>query len=197
MKKQIWTIVLAMAALFFDQTIEAQSFEKGKATVSVGYGLVHVGTFYKKYVEKDPEEETKIEKYTAIPLALQAEYGLTGRWGLGISTYYEKYELDYSYKSLSSNERYNQSDKIGLLSFIARTNYHFGKKTSRFDPYAGFGLGFMRLFYNKVDWFSDKGYSVTGELRLGARYFVTKNIAASLELGLSTMPVHAGFTVKL
>ncbi len=196
MKKQIWTLALAMSALCFVQTMQAQSFEKGKTTISVGYGLVNFGTLYKKYLTKDPIEDTKIDKYKVIPLALQAEYGLTNRWGLGISTYYEKYETDYSQKSSWGNERYNESDKIGLLSFMVRTNYHFGKNGSRFDPYAGVGLGFTNLFFNKADWFEDRGNIMMGELRLGGRYFFSEKLGVHLEGGLGTIFLQTGLTAR-
>lgn len=196
--KNAYIMAYALALfLTFNQNIQAQTFEKGKTFISVGYGLAHIGTLYKRDIVKDAiAEDMRIDQYHALPLGLQVEYAVTNRWGVGLSAYYEKYDFDYSFIPLFSKARVSLTEKIGLLSVIARANYHFNTQQSRFDPYIGGGLGVTRLFYNIDDWSWDEGYKLTGELRVGCHYFLSKYIATHLEIGLGSIFVQAGLTTK-
>lgn len=195
MKKQIWTVALAMVGLFCTQTVHAQAFEKGKTYVSVAYGLVHAGTINKMRAYKR-NEGVQITKNLRIPIAVQAEYGLSNRWGVGISSTFEKYVLNYSSDDVFGGERVKSEDKIGIFSLNARANYHFGKAQSAFDPYVGAGVGVTHFLYQPAEWFSIKDNMLLGEFRVGSRYFFTKNIAAQLEIGLGSIFIHAGLTAK-
>lgn len=198
MKKQCLTFVFMVAfCAIFNQNLHAQAFEKGKTFVSLGYGVVNFGTVYKNIITTaEPLDKARIEKYSQLPIALQAEYAATKHWGFGLSAYYERYDINHSSVGLFSEERFDIQDKFGLFSVIARANYHFGKKESRFDPYIGGGLGFTNLFLNIEDAEIDNAYILIGELKLGGRYFFSKNIAAHLELGMGTILLQTGLTAK-
>jgi outer membrane protein W len=196
MQKQIWTIALAIVGLFHAQTLPAQSFEKGKTFVSLGYGLFHLGTLHKKEIVEGGIVDIRMDNYAVLPLALQLEYGLAENLSLGLSAYYERYAYKYSFIPLFGTERFNQTEDIELISAIARSNYHLSIKQSRWDPYFGFGLGITRLLNNADNWPWDKDYHLTGELRVGGRYFFSENIGAHLEIGLGTIFVQTGLTVK-
>lgn len=196
MQKQLWAIVITMVGLFPVQTIKAQSFEKGKTFVSVGVGLMHIGQMYKKDLDDDLFSTTTVTRYQALPLALQIEYAASERWSFNLSTYFEHYEVDRNFIPLFGKDRIYQQNVLELLSFVARTNLHLGKKGSRFDPYFSGGLGITHLFEGQLsDTFYEKN-SVTAELKLGGRYFLAKHLAAHIELGLGTILLQTGLTAK-
>jgi outer membrane protein W len=197
MKKQCFTIGLAFALLaIFNQNLHAQSFEKGKTFVSLGYGLAHLGTLHRSNIVNEGIVDIRMDRYGAIPIVLQVEHGFTDSWSLGLAVSYERYAYEYSFIPLLGTQRFNRREDAGLISAIARGNWHFGKKESRFDPYLGIGLGVTYLGYNIDRWSWAKGYHPTGELRLGGRYFFSKNIGAQLEIGLGSIFVQTGLTAK-
>jgi outer membrane protein W len=194
MKHSALIATLVMVSMtVFGQNATAPSLEKGKFSVSLGYGLVNLGTVIKKITTAESADQPRIEKYQERPIGLQVEYALSNRWGLGLSAYYEKYQINSSSIGPFSSERFYEQEKYELLSVMARGSYHFGKKDNRFDPYIGAGIGFTEV---NDDFFKDKWYTAIGELKLGGRYFFTKNIGVHLEAGLGTIFVQTGLTVK-
>ena len=193
---KFFKFLLFMLILCFVQVVQAQSFEKGKVFVSAGYGLLHIGTEYRDSKKNNSITNTEIKNYNAVPIALQIEYALSKHWSVGLSSYYEQYELNYTYIPFFSLYPEIAEEKIELLSFNARTNYHFGKHLSRFDPYAGVGIGVTHSFHQISNLFSEKDDVLFGEIRVGCRYFFTKHIAVQLEAGLGSIFVHAGLTAK-
>jgi outer membrane protein W len=194
MKNSALIAALVMVSMtVFGQNATTPSLEKGKFSVSLGYGLVNFGTMYKQIITAETAEQPRIESYKEVPIGLQIEYALSNRWGLGLSAYYEKYQINSSSISPFSSERFYEQEKYELLSIMARGSYHFGKIDSQFDPYIGAGIGFMQAnnFYNPK-----KKTLVIGELKLGGRYFFTKNIGVHLEVGLGTILVQTGLTAK-
>jgi hypothetical protein len=71
---------------------------------------------------------------SAIPIVLQVEHGLTERWSVGLSAYYERYAYEYSFIPLFGTNRSSIREDMGLVSGIIRGNYHFGKKKVALTP---------------------------------------------------------------
>jgi outer membrane protein W len=197
MKKSVLISSLLMVSMtVFGQSTTFQSFEKGKFSVSLGYGLAHIGQMFRIDQDDDLFTPTTVTRYQAAPFALQMEYAVANRWSVGLSTYSENYEVDRNFVPLFGADRIYQQNKIQMLSFVARGSFHFGKKESRFDPYLSGGLGIAHLFYGTDNVFFINENNLTIDLKLGGRYFFSKNLGVHLEAGLGSILVQTGLTGK-
>lgn len=113
-----------------------------------------------------------------------------GRLGVGGS-------IDmYSYSDAAYGYRWSYR-VIPVSGFV---NYHFDLKESKFDPYAGVGLGYY-IVSSSVDGpgaseASARGSALFLGLQLGARYFVKPNLAVQAQTGLGLGALSVGVTWK-
>jgi opacity protein-like surface antigen len=190
-------LIFATIGLFMTQVAHAQSFEKGKTYISLGYSLYDFGRGHRdEYIHDD---DIKVS-FTAIPIAFRVEYALRERGSFGISTYYENYDLKYSIPYASGIGSFEIQHRLKLFTFNVWGKHHLGKLQSRFDPYLGLGLGFTRVFFDEGGFLGekhkDKDYIFIPEIRLGGRYFLSEKMAAYFEVGVGTVMMHTGLTAK-
>jgi len=203
--KNIRTLLLGASALITlmnSASTQAQAFQEGGHTVSVGHGAVtFLGNLNRTF-----DLYTDLNYKGLGPLYLKYEYGVTDRIGLGVNIAYATNEWDYRYQSTDENGNtvfYNESTERDTYSVLARFNYHFGN-SDRFDPYFGFGVGYRDANWKFNSSGPDGGSGVElkslmpfgFEFTLGARYFFTNNIGLYAEVGGAKSVMQGGLVAK-
>jgi len=158
---------------------QGETFNKGDKVINVGVGL---GTYI----------NDKGFSMTIPPISGSFEYGvvnlLDGRGGIGVGGY-------VSYLLRKSND-YSFSDNYNVGDFIIgpRGLFHY-QFIDNLDTYAGLLLGYdIVSFSNKNTPLS--GSSFYSAFFVGARYYLTNNIAVFGELGYGISPLQLGITFK-
>ena len=203
MKQQfhLVAVVVAIAALV-PSVSNAQAFEEGQNNVSVGYGFVTLlGSINSTF-----DDYADTEYKGTGPIYAKFEHALSDKIGLGGSFAYAGNEWSYKYSSTDANGnavQYSETSKRTTWSLLARVNFHFGS-SDKFDPYAGFGLGYRNAnwTYDTTDPSGDSGVEFKTlvplgmDLTIGARYYFTDNIGLYAEVGAAKSVVQAGLVAK-
>jgi outer membrane protein len=211
--KKIFLSALLIAAVSVSvnaQDDDVAFVEKG-SSISLGYGFLSP---YKSLFKLnnlfgtgDPDVSTK---YSSLgPIALTYEYGVSEKISVGLQVGYSTNKnVTTDINGLGTGKPYITTEKLTQLSVIARGNYHFGS-SSKFDPYAGLGLGYGNFTYkttsnDPTDTPADLGLfkiSVPGAFgitaQVGAKYYFSSNIGAYAEIGyLAGSFAQIGITAK-
>jgi outer membrane protein len=213
MKKVVFVsamLVLALSTKTFAQDGDA-AFQKGSSSISVGYGFLSP---YKSLFKlssifgaTDPDVSAK---FSALgPIGLTYEYGATEKLSVGLQVAYATMKnVTTDVNGLGTGKPYITTQKLNQLSAIARVNYHLGS-SSKFDPYAGLGLGYGNFTYktttnDPTDTPADLAlltikvpgaFGITGQL--GAKYYFSSSIGAYAEIGyLAGSFAQIGITAK-
>ena len=186
---------------------KAQTFDENTNTISAGYGFVTLlGTISESFNSYNDL------KYSSLgPIYLKFEHAISDKVGMGLNLAYatNKWEYRYDESSTSTNgttttNQYTETTDRSTYSILVRMNFHFGE-SDKFDPYAGFGVG-----YRNAKW-TEKSTSPNGtsgvelktsvpfgfEMTIGARYYFAEHFGVYLETGLAKSVVQAGLVVKL
>jgi opacity protein-like surface antigen len=194
--------LLAVAALTTPSVTNAQAFEEGSNQVAVGYGFVTLlGSVNDSF---DAYSDTEY-KGTG-PFYVKFEHALSDKVGLGLNVAYAGNEWSYKYTGFDINGNsaiYTETSKRTTYSVLARMNFHFGS-SDKFDPYAGFGLGYRNAnwTYETTDPDGSSGVEFKTlmplgmEITIGARYYFTDNIGLYAEVGAAKSVVQAGLVAK-
>ncbi|MBX2978350.1 MAG: outer membrane beta-barrel protein [Flavobacteriales bacterium] len=192
----------ALLSALSASSAQAQAFQEGGHTVSVGHGAVtFLGNLNRTF-----DLYTDLNYKGLGPLYLKYEYGVTDRIGLGVNIAYATNEWSYRYQGTDENgnaAQYTESTERNTYSVLARFNYHFGN-SDRFDPYFGFGMGYRdaNWKFNSSDPNGGSGVEVKSlmpfgfEFTLGARYFFTDNIGLYAEVGGAKSVFQGGLVAK-
>jgi opacity protein-like surface antigen len=135
--------------------------------------------------------------YGTASLGVDGEMALTrpGRYGPGMISAGAAVDL-YRY-----SDRYGAASwSMNVIPVGAYANYHLVLENRRFDPYVGLGLGYAVVSGSA----SVGGQSVSGARgsgvftfgQLGARYFVTPNLAAQAQTGFGIGSLSVGVSWK-
>lgn len=198
--------VATIAAFATTTESRAQAFDEETNSVSVGYGFVTLlGSINDSFDSYNDTEYSQLG-----PIYAKFEHAVSDHLGIGVNFAYATNEWNYRYGYDSNGDgvdesQYEATNKRVTWSALARLNWHFGDN-DKFDPYAGFGLGYRNASWTYST--NDPGGSDSGvtfktlvplglEMTIGARYFFTENIGAYLEVGAAKSVVQAGLAIKL
>ena len=197
------TVLATVAALSKPAEVRAQAFDDETNMVTVGYGFVTLlGSIADSFDAYDDSEYSQMG-----PIYAKFEHAVSDHLGIGASFAYATNEWSYRYDSFDSdgdNVQYVGTNKRVTWSALVRLNWHFGD-SDKFDPYAGFGLGYRNATWSYET--TDPDGSESGvtfktlmplgmEITVGARYYFTESIGAYLEMGAAKSVVQAGLTFK-
>jgi opacity protein-like surface antigen len=135
--------------------------------------------------------------YGTASLGVDGEMALTqpGRYGPGMISAGAAVDL-YRY-----SDRYGAASwSMNVVPVGAYANYHLVLENRRFDPYVGLGLGYAvvsgsaRVGGESVSAARGSGVFTFGQL--GARYFVTPNLAAQAQTGFGIGSLSLGVSWK-
>lgn len=136
--------LLWIAGLFLFGTIQGQSFKKGSLNVSLSGGSTsaHYATKYKSDLTKGSPSGKNMEG-VRDPLIL--EYGITDRWGIGMSCGNDLFDIDPStFYGFSLPDNKKITAKTSELNFDL--HYHIYSNSffdfSTFTSVGTFGVGF-------------------------------------------------------
>jgi outer membrane protein W len=207
-------LLFATAIMFAATTTFAQdgdvAFTKGSSSISLGYGFLSPYKSLFKISNLFGTGAGVSAKYSAIgPVAVTYEYGATEKLGVGLQVgYASNKNVTTTKDGISAGKDYIVTEKLDQISAIARVNYHFGN-SSKFDPYAGLGLGYGNFTYktttnDPTDTPADLAlfkisvpgaFGITGQL--GAKYYFSPNFGAYAEVGyLAGSFAQLGITAK-
>ncbi|MEO7988864.1 MAG: hypothetical protein ABI663_04940 [Chryseolinea sp.] len=163
------------------ETRNSGSWDKESMILSFGLGFPNVAVGYGG-LNGFPPIYAKFEHGF-----LRDEVGLGGYISTGFGSF--KY---------TGNEKTNfTAFSVGFLGY-----YHFNKliPIEKMDVYAGAGLGFRNVSYSSDDiYFDDSNdFQVTGQIKVGIRYYVKPALAFYAESGYDGMSsINLGVTLKL
>lgn len=194
--------ILAIAAFATPSTSNAQAFQEGSNQIAVGYGFVTVlGSISDSF-----DDYTDTQYKGTGPLYAKFEHALSDKVGMGLSFAYAGNEWSYKYDDVDVNGnavQYTETSKRTTYSILARMNFHFGN-SDKFDPYAGFGLGYRSAnwTYDSTDPNGTSGVELKTlmplgmEITIGSRYYFTENIGVYAEVGAAKSVMQAGLVAK-
>lgn len=178
-------------------------WEEGNMLFALGYGFPNFGKTLLKSTYID-ETDAKITGFG--PMHFRFEYALSETWGIGFSSNFNTYGIEYDYddyNSLGQPVVYHWSEKITGINFLVRFNKHWAAG-SKADIFSGTGLGYA---YNKWTYKTDDpDYTneswvfpipVGFETTIGVRIFFTDNFAGYIEAGWAKSILQAGVCYKL
>jgi opacity protein-like surface antigen len=169
-------------------------YKKGDQIISIGYGIPN----FTRLTYKDIVNSNSNTELSGLgPIYLKYEYALSNHFGLGLSSNFATSNITYPV----NNFAYEQ--KLISIAAVARVNYHFGT-TTRFDPYAGLGLGYR---YSSITLTTGEdtasvskpigGPSSLGiEVTIGSRFYLNKAFGFYAELGLGQSVLNGGVVFK-
>jgi hypothetical protein len=189
MKKIIGILSFAMLINF---NATSQSFEIGDNMLGLGIGIG--GNYGYGSLTGSPSIGLYYENGVT-------EIGTVGILGIGGYVGYKSYKDEYSYFGYSAKYSYK------FITVGARGAFHYtGLDVEKFDPYAGLMLGYniasstvketgtASIFSNSN--YNDASGSVNFSGFVGARYFLTDNVAAFAELGFGVSYLTIGAAYK-
>jgi opacity protein-like surface antigen len=207
MKKIIYAVsLMAICSAGSMNTANAQAFEEGSMAATLGYGFPNLG---KSILSAgDYYEDEKI--FGVGPMHARFEYGLTDRFGIGVSinfatfghTWNETYDVYNSTTGLYTSTTYEYEEKVTSLAFLIRFNRHF-EVSDKVDIFSGFGLGYnsWKATYSSNNP-NDTNESISFpipigmEATLGVRFYFTDNIGAYIEAGWAKSIIQGGIAFK-
>ncbi len=200
--KKIILIALLAHLTVFQSILSAQSFNRGDITFMAGYGFPNlIGSVFNAY-----ESQLGYTSSSLGPFYLKGEYAINKRLGAGINIAWANSQASYLIKDFTPDSilsDFNAKVNRSTYSILVRMNYHFGR-SSRVDPYAGFGIGYRNAKWTFSD--DDPNLSLSQsipnliplgfELTAGVRYYFTNLIGLYAEAGFSKAPVQGGVILK-
>ncbi len=198
-------LVVAVAAFFSTNSLNAQVFEEGNVGIDLYYGFpnIYSTAFKASYANSGSELDVNINGMG--PVGLRAEYLLTDKIGLGLDLGFNNTTLTFKEEGYDSNNNptiydYTYSKKIGAMVTF---NYHF-IDNDELDFYGIFGMGYGNRSFkfestdpNYVEATVSSLIPVASRLGVGMRYFFTDNIGANLALGFGQGGIiNAGLSFK-
>ncbi len=183
------------------EAASGMAFGEGVVNINIGYGWPNLAKTTLKLLEEDVNYNT-----TGIgPIAFRFEYGLTEKFGLGLSINYSDAAVDWSDTSGNNGITYNYKIKRSTTSILPRFNFHFGTN-EKVDPYFAVAMGFRTANYTletndpdakDADYVSIPNFFPIGfEAVVGVRIYFTPNIGAYSEIGISKGVMQAGLAFK-
>jgi opacity protein-like surface antigen len=177
----------------FSSGLDGSTFERGRSTLSIGYGVVSLD-LGKALTKGFIGIGSTTQATTSLgPLYAKYEYAVNTNWGLGIDAMYSDYKI--TYKDYNDDTYFLKSNTLSLL---VRANYHFDS-ASKFDPYIGFGLGYRTRTYEENDpglTIGDSEFPLGLNLTLGTRYYFTPNFGVYTEIGLAKSLLQGGLSLS-
>ncbi len=169
----------------------APMFSKGDKVANVGIGL---GTGLSSYY-----------KMSIPPISLSAEYGIMdevfekGSVGVGAYLGFSSYKYEYG------GWGYDYSSRTSRVYVGPRGSFHY-PLIDKLDTYVGLSLGIHYYSWSYEDddvddyyddHYRDNDLGVYSYWFVGARYYLTENLAAMAELGYGITYLNIGIAFKL
>ena len=185
----------------FTQT-NAQTFEKHKSYVNIGYGIAT-----KRKALFSLHKNNLGYKYSRTgPLFFKYEFAVTKNFGAGINVAYVRETAQWNEMGGLNNSPYTESVLTNGVSIFGRINWQFGNY-KKFAPYFGYGIGirYETIIYSTTNPNAppsafesiDLGFPMGGDITFGTRYLFTNTIGAYIELGFAKSFVQCGLSVKI
>ena len=203
MKKTMTLSFFAIAfciANLFSTAAKAQAVEEGNIIIDAYYGFPNLWSSLLKTAYAEATEEYKVKSMG--PIGGRVEYLLSDKIGLGIDIHTANSSVEWT-DNISSPTTYKVS--YSRLRICPRINIHFSNN-DKLDFYSAFGIGYRTSRFKFTSTPVDPDFEnstvdfntipVTWRAALGLRYFFTKNLGASLEMGLGGVLATAGISAK-
>ncbi len=199
-------LVVAVAAFFSTNSLNAQVFEEGNVGIDLYYGFpnIYSTAFKASYANSGSELDVNINGMG--PVGLRAEYLLTDKIGLGLDLGFNNTTLTFKEEGYDSNNNptiYDYTYSTKKIGAMVTFNYHF-IDNDELDFYGIFGMGYGNRSFkfestdpNYVEATVSSLIPVASRLGVGMRYFFTDNIGANLALGFGQGGIiNAGLSFK-
>lgn len=191
------TIVLSVGA-----NINAQILEPGNVTADLYYGLTNTNTkIATLFTVGEVFDADNIKESYFGPIGLRTEYMVGESFSLGLDVAYTSGKVTWTQKfsDFDPNNGNPLPDKIydyvfktSKIGVMLTGNYHF-VNTEKFDLYGTLGLGYGKRTSSLVspndpnfdinNYFFISGFPIASRLAIGARYFFTPFLGASVNVG--------------
>lgn len=203
MKKKTLVIILLTVFVISDN-IYAQSFKEGTHVINVGVGFPNIPLLLLKTNGYNTSEH---KTSGAGPIHLRYEYAFTSGFGIGLSVNFNSYNTNWNSKQVVNNTSitYNNSIKGSSLNLLVRANKHW-TVNEKIDVYFGAGIGYNHRKYEEIiesannrtptKSYGDAILPIGIESTVGARYYITKNIGAYLDLGYAKDIIQTGIVAR-
>lgn len=194
--------ITIIAIAFAVTNSNAQAFEEGTKVVAIGYGFPNLG----KSLFKVGSDNEGYKATGFGPIHGRFEYGLTDKFGIGLSINFNSFGAKYSdpyYDYLTGTYlAYTNEFKYTSVNFLIRGNRHWDVN-DKVDIFSGFGLGYN---YAKATWKSsntafvddtfDNIIPIGFEWTVGMRYYFSDNVGGYIEGGYAKSILQAGIVAK-
>ncbi len=172
--KKIYSVLAVLSVLFANTQADAQAFRKGSLVLTFSEGATITNYTTTNIRESKDVYNTVHAQGNRDPLAL--EYGISDRWGVGLSMGSDIYKVD-------PDHMYNYVWAAGKINSVmgeisAEVNYHCFV-TKRVDIAAYSALGLAGVNFTVKDDGKEYNYNCGGTIvRLGvkAKYYVFKRV---------------------
>jgi hypothetical protein len=213
--KKIYLIVSAVVLVFTTNNANGQAFEEGTKVAALGIGFPNFAkTLLKTGETSNSNSSSATTNYKATgfgPLHARFEYGLTDKFGIGLSINYNTYGATWNQSTNSYNSNtglytpgyYSYAIKGSSINFLIRGNRHWDVN-DKVDIFSGFGLGYnsRTITYTSTDPNYNNNsidvalFPVGFEWTVGMRYYFTENIGMYIEGGYAKDILQAGIVGK-
>ena len=207
--KKIKLFAVSIVLALLSTNAFAQAFEEGTKVGAIGIGWPNIGKLL--YAADFAGSGTDYKATGFGPLHGRFEFGLTDRFGLGVSINF----VTYGAKWTDVNGIYNSTTglyttgnyeiKTTALAFLVRGNRHWDVN-DKVDIFSGFGIGYgsrkTTLTSNDPNWIDDNTTTyenlipIAFEWTLGMRYYFNDNIGFYIEGGYAKDILQGGIVAK-
>jgi hypothetical protein len=195
--------IFLVTTLFSKNTITGNNKEdstalKRKLVLSFGVGdpaLIYIDDF----IKNDYKFKSNQKVVPQInPLYAKIEYRFFHHIGIGINVSYDDYEAQ---QIPPSSTTYVTTYKKHTLIGDIRLNKHFHFFKKRLDFYLGAGIGYeIQSVSNIIITQSlpkNNGNSMTFELTIGGRFYITKRVGIYVEGGIARSILQGGLAIRI
>lgn len=196
-------ILLTILVLGSTNVFSQSAVQKGSVVIEPYIGFPNLSSIVTKNIKRIHDSELDSKG----PFGIKVDYFLKDKLSLGVNFIYNSYSIKGQIDSVNTNNvvdsTYFIDVKMQRFRFHVNAKYHFyvGEKM---DTYVGFGIGTNSRKYSIDSSYpnlDDKSIfatliPVSSRFDIGARFFLIKNLALNVELGLGGPIISTGLSLK-
>lgn len=197
--KIISVSLLSMFTILGLNSLNAQVLSKGDFLFDAYIGTPKIYELTNRNAIKRFEREDGYMKFSGFQaLGVRSEYMISNRIGLGLDASYSNFKV--STLSFGDAKQTDYQTLAGMVTF----NYHFLKRSEKFDLHGILGLGAAIRTSTEITYLpryqrdeNVLNHNLAVKLGLGARYFITDKIGLNLSVGYGEGPfINGGISIK-
>ena len=209
--KKIKLFAVSIVLALLSTNAFAQAFEEGTKVGAIGIGWPNIGKLL--YAADFAGSGTDYKATGIGPLHGRFEFGLTDRFGVGVSINYASYGAKWTEETSIYNPVtgqyttgiYSYEIKTSAFALLIRGNRHWDVN-DKVDIFSGFGIGYggrnTKLTSTDPTWVEDNTNAyenlipIAFEWTLGMRYYFNDNIGFYIEGGYAKSILQGGIVAK-